>query len=140
MLGDLLQIIDHDLYQPLACRDLGVLRQNIGNTFLREDSYVLLVDGVKIFGLKTKSGQFFLHHVKGFRQSPESGACTDSSPSGDACHGQKLFPGYGDRVHFSHIRKNLVNVAAENRVQCHQDDLIGPECVALAVKEPCDAL
>ena len=52
----------------------------------------------------------------------------------------KFLPGKSKRIGLSKIRKDIVYVVPENRVQCHEAYLIRTQSFSFLVKEICDTL
>ena len=111
--------------------------------FGRKDLYVFLMNWPEISRLQTQGGESFLDLPEGLRESlscSSFSALSGQKSLRDARHGQKFCPGQGDRVHLAHIGQDLVDIAAENGVEGHQDNFIWTEGIPLAVKKPGDAL
>ena len=115
MLGDFLQIIDDDLHEAFSGRDLGMLCEDLCDASPGQDFDTLLMNGTKVIGLQAQGGKRFFHGAQGLGECAEIGAARPLS-AGDAGHSQEFLPGHGNGIHLSHIRKDLVDVAAEDGI------------------------
>ena len=140
VLCQLLQIIDGDLDQTLASGDIFIGREHIRDPAGAEDLQAFLVDGTKVVRLQLQRGEPVLHLLQTLQEGPGGTGLAGEPVARDAGHGQKIVPGQGDGVHLAHVRQDLVDIAAEDGIERHQNDLVGAERVALAVEEPGDAL
>ena len=105
-----------------------------------QDLQVFLPDGAEVLRLQCQGGKLLFDLFQGPGRGPDAAALAGKKFSGDPRHGQKIPPGQGNGVHLPHIRQDLVDIAAKDRVERHQYDLIGPESIPLPVKQPGDAL
>ena len=115
MLGDFLQIIDDDLHEAFSGGYLGVLREDFCDACPGQDFYTFLMNGTKVIRFQAQGGKRFFHSAQRLGECAEIGAARPLS-AGDAGHSQEFLPGHGNGIHLSHIRKDLVDVAAEDGI------------------------